>query len=348
MKDQIFSIYKAWDNITPTFEVKLLAVSVDSQEVNFVYYKVNQQSVDTLQEERFDTSEHQSFEEFYKVFCDKNQLKLPDIVSIAVAGPVIDGKCNSDKLAWTLDIASISKNINVEKVFLINDAEAIAYSICCLKENQLKPIHESNNRGKANMAILTPGKGLGEAGLFWDGEFLRPFATEGGHTEFSPRTDWEVEFYQYLKKIYSIVSWETVLSEDGLFNIYRFLRDVKHHEEPVWLTEKLSTDDKFSIIVEVALQKKVRICNIALGLFVEFLAREANNLVLKLKATGGLLITGKVSNMISDLLNKDKFYKDFIISDKMESLLENVPIYLVEENNDITLGAAVYGAFVKN
>jgi glucokinase len=53
---------------------------------------------------------------------------------------------------------------------------------------------------------------------------LRPFATEGGHSEFSPRTNVEVEFYQFLNNIYGIVSWENVLSKSGLFNIYRFLR----------------------------------------------------------------------------------------------------------------------------
>ncbi len=347
MEGQIFPIYKVWNNTASDFKANIIVADISIQKIKLTFFSINNESINTIAQEDFNVSTQTSFEAFYHLFSEKYNLEKPDLVSIAVAAPVIGDQCFSEKLAWPLDTTLISKAINIEKVFLINDLEAIAYSIACLKKDQVEVIHESNNVAKANMAILSPGKGLGEAGLFWDGAFLRPFATEGGHTEFSPRTDWEVEFYQYLKKIYTIVSWETVLSEDGLFNIYRFLRDVKQHEEPAWLTEKLLTADKYAVIIDVALQKKARICNVALQLFVEFMAREANNLVLKLKATGGLLITGTISNLISDLLNKDKFYKDFIISDKMDAMLKDVPIYVVKGHHDISLGAAVFGAFVK-
>jgi glucokinase len=79
--------------------------------------------------------------------------------------------------------------------------------------------------------------------------------------------------------------------------------------------------------------------------FIEFLAREANSLVLKLKATGGLIIGGEIPIIIKDYINKDKFYKKFIISDKMETLLKDVNIYILLNEKTIASGAAYYGAY---
>lgn len=322
----------------------VLAADIDSQNVKLAYYSVADSVVNLQKEASYAISDYQSFSAIYQSFLKEQSVAVPTVLCIAVAAPVVGGRCESDSWPWVIDSEDLSKELDLTNIYVINDIEATAYAFGSLNEEDLAVIYKSKQLVKGNMAILAPGKGLGEAGLFWDGHFLRPFASEGGHTEFSPRTDWEVEFYQYLKKIYGIVSWEYVLSEEGLFNIYRFLRDVKQHEEPDWLTERLSTEDKVDVICNVALQKKARICNIALDLFVEFMAREANNLVLKLKATGGLLISGRIPNLISELLNKEKFYKDFIISDKMDKILKDVPIYLVRQEESVLLGAAVYGA----
>ncbi|NHW59834.1 glucokinase, partial [Escherichia coli] len=82
---------------------------------------------------------------------------------------------------------------------------------------------------------------------------LRPFATEGGHSEFSPRAEDELELYRFLKAIHGIVSWESVLSHEGLFNVYRFVRDMRRQEEPEWLTQKLEKGDCHEVIIDAAL-----------------------------------------------------------------------------------------------
>src|SRR5690606_38082859 len=217
-----------------------------------------------------------------------------------------------------LDAEEIKRQTNVNKVYLINDLEASAYGLGNDDESCFLTIHNSDDFVPGNVAVLAPGAGLGEAGLFWDGECLRPFATEGGHCEFSPRTSDEVEFYQFLHKIYGIVTWESVLSHDGLFNIYRFLRDVKQQKQPEWLTKEIEAGNFSKAIIEGALQSRDRICNMTIDTFMIFLAREANSLVLKLKATGGLFISGDIPVMLQTYLNKEKFYRNFIVSDKMD------------------------------
>jgi len=212
----------------------------------------------------------------------------------------------------------------------------------------LATIYKGNPEIGGNVAILAPGTGLGEAGLFWDGEALRPFPTEGGHSEFSPRNKLEVEFYEYLSSMHDIVSWETVISGPGILDIYRFLRDVKKLPEPAWLTQKFEKDeDPSSVISHAAMRELDPTCSRTMELFVNFLAREATNLALKLKATGGVLLGGGIPPKIFSLMNKDKFHQSFIVSDKMEHLLKDIPIYLILNSKTALLGAAYYGAFGK-
>ena len=268
-------------------------------------------------------------------------------IGIAVPGPVIGEKSAPQRLTWTLDAEEIKATTGISKVYLINDLEASAYGLGVNDEHNFLPIHESDNFSAGNVALLAPGDGLGEAGLFWDGKCLRPFATEGGHCEFSPRTSDEVEFYQFLQKIYGIVSWESVLSNAGLFNIYRFLRDVKQQKQPDWLTQEIEAGNFTQAIIDGALENRDRICTMTLDTFIIFLAREANSLVLKLKATGGLYLSGDIPMMVEKFLHNNKFYKNFIVSDRMESVLKDIPIYLVKDKKTIINGAAIYAAFAE-
>lgn len=325
--------------------IQLISVDLQGETTTVALFETANGRVVPKQENSFPTREFSSISELINKFISSNGLQNIAKISVAVPGPVINGKSSPERLPWKLDAEVIQKETNIPKVYLINDLEASAYGLGQTDENGILTIHDSGNPVPGNVAVLAPGAGLGEAGLFWDGECLRPFATEGGHCEFSPRTNDEVEFYQFLNKIYGIVSWETVLSSSGLFNIYRFLRDVKRQREPEFLTEAIQNGNFTQAVIDGALQKKDRVCTMTVDTFLIFLAREANSLVLKLKATGGLYLSGKIPLMMKDLMNYEKFYKNFIISDKMEGILEDIPIYLVTDEKSVINGAAVYAAF---
>lgn len=293
----------------------------------------------------YPTKEYPSFSDILKKFIEDNQLENVKRLGMAVPGPVLDGKSSPARLGWNLNVEEYTRDFGFEKVSMLNDLEASAYGMALLEDSDLDAIYTSGHLEKGNVAILAPGNGLGEAGYFFDRQYLRPFATEGGHSEFSPRTNVEVEFYQFLNNIYGIVSWENVLSKTGLFNIYRFLRDVKRHPEPEWLAERFAGGNFVQELYKAAVEEDVMICKIALDTFLEFLAREANNLTLKLKATGGLLISGDIAQTIREYIDKDKFYEKFKISDKMEEMLRNIPIYIIKHNHTGLNGAALYTAY---
>jgi glucokinase len=305
------------------------------------------QSLVSKGEKEYNTEDFSSFSDILKLFLSETPISGTKRLGIAVPGPVINGKSSPERIGWDFDAEIYQREFGFEKVDLINDIEAIAYGMAFLDDQDLISVHHSDTPNRGNVAILAPGNGLGEAGYFFDGKNLRPFATEGGHSEFSPRTTVEVEFYQFLNNIYGIVSWENVLSKKGLFNIYRFLRDVKQHPQPEWLTQRFANGDFVEELYKAAVEENVLICKIALNTYIEFLAREANSLTLKLKAIGGLLITGSIPSILRDYMDKDKFYEKYKISDKMEYMFKDVPIYLVESKDSELIGSAVYAAFME-
>ena len=342
-----FPLYSPGINCENNKNVNLLVADLRKKESTLAYYKCENGDLSLSNEKTYPTNDFSSFAAMVKKFLDEFGLKV-DRISVGVPGPVMNNVCVTQNLPWTLDAEEIKAETGVQKVFLINDLEAVAYSLAKADESKFEVLHTSENKSRGNVAILAPGNGLGEAGLFWDGQSLRPFATEGGHTEFSPRNDFEIQFYQFLNKIYGIVTWENVLSKDGLYNIYRFLRDVGRHKEDEWLTERVQKEDFLSVMSSAGKEQNSRLVKLTIEMFLEFLAREANNLVLKLKATGGLIITGEISDKINELIDKEKFYKDFKISDRMEHLLKDIPIYFLRNEKEILQGAAFYGAFIED
>ena len=334
---------KSEDNLNQT----LLVVDLRAKLSCLSTYSCENGKLTKISEKIYETDQFVSFSELVEKYI-KEVGKTFNTVAVAVPGPVVNGKCETPNLPWTVDQSEVQKKLGIKSIYLVNDLEAVAYSLADLEAAKIEILHDSTKKVKGNVAVLASGNGLGEAGLFWDGEYLRPFATEGGHTEFSPRNDFEVEFYQFLNKIYGIVTWENVLSKDGLYNIFRFLRDIGRHKEEAWLSEKLSDSDFLEVMAEVGKEKKSRLVNLTLEMYSEFLARECNSLALKLKSTGGLVITGEISDKIFDLFDKSKFYKDFMISDRMQHLLKDIPIYIIKDPNAILDGAAYYGAFFES
>lgn len=325
--------------------ISLIAVDLREEITVIGLYQAENQQVSLHTEKSYRTAEFNTVSELINKFIQENSVENISKIAVAVPGPVIRGRSEPQRLSWKIDAEIIKSETNVGEVYLINDLESSAYGLQNVSPEDFITVHDTHNSTPGNVVVLSPGEGLGEAALFWDGYCLRPFATEGGHCEFSPRTNDEVEFYSFLQKIYGIVSWESVLSTAGLFNVYRFLRDVKRQKQPDWLTREIEAGNFTHAIIEGALEKKDRICTMTINTFLIFLAREANSLVLKMKATGGLFLTGDIPVLLEPFINDDQFYKNFIISDKMENILEDIPIYLVKDKRTILNGAALYAAF---
>lgn len=264
---------------------------------------------------------------------------------IGVAGAVKRGICHPTHLPWLVDSRELAKTLNLNAVSVVNDLEAIAYSIEILPPEQLLVLNAGDAQGVGNRAVIAAGTGLGEAGLFWDDEKQRhrPFATEGGHAGFSVTNDLEVELLQFLRAKLPAVSWESVLCGRGLFNIHSFVCAKNGLPEvPPWLAEQMARGmDPNAAISRAAQIKSDRICEEALQLYVHLLGTEASNLALKIMALGGVYIAGGIAPKIGDLLTENNaFMTAFTNHNRQRELLASMPVKLVLNDKTGLLGAA--------
>ena len=265
-------------------------------------------------------------------------------VCLGVAGPVQDNRCRATNLPWVIDGNSLATHLKTNTVRLLNDVEAMAYGVLALGEDETELVHgPSTVQGHQNKGLLAPGTGLGEAILYWDGQRYHPLPSEGGHASFAPNTDAEIELLRYLRTHYLHVSFERVLSGDGLHTIYQFLRDTKQNE-PTWFAEKLPTGDPAALISEAALNGKPDICVQALDLFVSILAGEAGNMALKGLTKGGIYLGGGIVPRILPKLREARTWKAFVSKGRFKRFLSSIPVHVILNDKAALLGSASFGA----
>lgn len=320
----------------------VLAADIGATKTDMALIRFEGKAFSILKENRFHTKDFTDAGQMIADFSAEG--KVPDVISLGVAGPVQHGKVTITNLSREIDGKEISKQNNNIPVYLVNDLEATAYGLAMLKKKDIHVLYEPNKYIEGNMALIAPGTGLGEAGLYWDGSAYRPFANEGGHCDFAPRNELDVELHAYLHKKFGHVSWERVISGPGIHSIYEFLR-VKYGEVPAWLAEKMLVHDPATVISENA--EEAAICKETMNIFLHYLAIEAANLALKLKATGGLFIGGGILPKILRLVNTDSFMRSFRDFGRMKSLLQNIPVKIILNDKTALIGAACYGAFGK-
>jgi glucokinase len=320
----------------------ILAGDVGGTKTNMALYRSDAEGLTELRSARYASQEYDSLSDIVKQFAGD---ETPGRICIAVAGPVLNGKVKLTNLSWQLNSAQISKSLKIPVVF-INDLEANGYGLAGLQSNELVPLHTVSGNGAAgNIAIISAGTGLGEAGLYFDGRHYHPFAAEGGHGDFAPRTEQDMALWRFLQQRHGHVSWERVVSGPGIATIFEFLTTVEKKSIPAWLNEELREVDPASVISNAAHHQQEPVCSEALQLFSRYLAIEAANLVLKLKATGGCYLGGGIAPKLLPVLQEGDWYKNFIDAGRMQPLLEQVPVYVILNGKTALLGAAWYGAY---
>jgi glucokinase len=260
---------------------------------------------------------------------------------VGVAGPVRAGRSKISNLPWIIDSRELAKQLKLNSVGLLNDLEAYAYGIDALESKDFVSLSEGAEDAEGNRAVISARTGLGMAGLYWDGFRHHPFACEGGHADFAPRNDLEMELMKYLQKKYGRISCERILSGPGIKNIYDFLRDTHIAEEPEWLrTQMDAAGDGPALISKLALEGKAAICDQALSIFVSVFGAEAGNCALKFLSTGGFFVGGIIAGKIAPKMEEPGFMQAFLDKGRMEVLLKDMPVKIVLNDDCGMIGAA--------
>jgi glucokinase len=323
--------------------VIVLAGDIGGTNTRLALFETDGGGFEIRAEENFPSREYDGLEKIVRKFLGDRDSGCAD-ACFGIAGPVRGGRSETTNLPWVVEANRLEKNLRLKTVSLLNDLEANAYGLAVLSEGDFALLHAGWPDATGNQAIVSAGTGLGEAGLYWDGERHRPFATEGGHVEFGPTGDVEIALLRHLSSRYGRVSWERVLSGPGLVNIYRFLLEHMRMEEPAWLTEQMERTDPAAAISGAAMQGRFSVCEAALDLFVALYGAEAGNMALKVMATGGVFLGGGIAPKIVDRLRGRNFLDRFLGKGRMRALVESMPVRVILNDRTALLGAARYAA----
>jgi len=264
-----------------------------------------------------------------------------------VAGPVVNGKSKTTNLPWSISEDRIKKEFNFHHVKLINDLAATAMAIPLLNKDEFFPLNQAGSIKDQNLALIAPGTGLGKAMLIYQNGRYLPVSSEGGHADFAPNNEAEMQLWRYLHQHYGHVSIEKVVSGSGLVNIYNWLKDSGRFNVPEWLEQKRKEMDPAKVITEAALARKDPGCVEALNIFVSIFGAVAGNLALTGITTGGVYLGGGIPPKILSKLKEDIFMEAFTNKGRFKGFLEKISVKVVLNDKAALIGAAYCATMVK-
>jgi glucokinase len=258
-----------------------------------------------------------------------------------VAGPVIGESAELTNVPWQVDARQVATRFGMTRVRLLNDLQAMAYSIPVLHASEVHVLQEGEALRGGNIALIAAGTGLGEALLHnVDGRFV-PSPSEGGHADFSARTEREIALLRHLTARYGRADVEHVVSGRGLINIHRAT-----HGTPCAAGVDLEDPGAPAAISTAAIEHRCPECIDTLDLFVEAYGAESGNLALRSVSTGGLFIGGGIAPKILPALSTGVFMRAFLAKPPLEEMLRRMPVKVILNPEAGLLGAAVYAAGV--
>ncbi|MGD2216981.1 MAG: glucokinase [Gemmatimonadales bacterium] len=324
--------------------MKILAGDVGGTNARLAVYDVQLTRYETLVAETFPSRQYDTLEEIVAGFMNGHGIECQR-ACFGVPGPVRHGRAQTTNLPWLVETSKLASAARVEALAVINDLKAQAYGIAVLGPEDLEVLNSGSETASGNAALIAAGTGLGQAGLYWDGQAYHPFATEGGHTSFGPTGERQLALLDFLARRLGRVSWERVVSGPGLVNVFEFLLEHRSAAKPAWLEEEVGeSGDLAPVITKAALEGRCEICVETLELFVELYGAEAGNLALKMLATGGIFVGGGIAPKIIAALREPPFINAFLDKGRMRPLLEATPVRVIMNRSTALLGAARFAA----
>ena len=317
----------------------ILAGDIGGTNTRLALFEGTPDHLNPLDIEVFPSPQFSGLPEIVRKYLAKHNQKVR-AAAFGLPGAVVDGRVETTNLPWIVDSRHLAQELSLDRVDLINDLFANAHGIVLLQEFDFVVLNQGTASPTGNRVLISAGTGLGEAGLLAEaGGGFRPFPSEGGHSDFAPTNEIQIDLLRYLFGRFEHVSYERVLSGPGLHNIYEFLRDTKRAEEPAWLADEIKQGDPSAAIAKSGLAGSTAIAVQALDIFVAIYGAEAGNLTLKVVATAGAFIGGGIAPKIVAKLNDGTFMKAFAAKGRFHALLSNVPVRVITNDKTALLGA---------
>lgn len=286
--------------------------------------------VETLQ-----CNDYESADAAIKHYLEIVKAGAPGAICLAAAGPIIDKRVRFTNNHWEIAADELAGEFAIDAVQLLNDFEAIAYSVPFLATSDCMPIGLPEPKPLEAedymVGIIGPGTGLGAVGLRRHGELYLPIAGEASHGGFAPETQVQIDILEALRERFDRVSSERLVSGPGLQNIYWALTRI-HGEKRAQLTPaeifRAAADNTDSLAAE------------AVQMFFEVFGQVAGDLALTLGAEDGIFIAGGISKRYPDMLKNSRFRSGFESKGRHRSLMERIATQLILHDQPGLLGAA--------
>ena len=278
------------------------------------------------------SGDHDGLETIVEAFLAQNGGAAPHTAVFGVAGPVRAGTASITNLPWKLDERAMERRLGIPRVALANDLVVGARG--CLEvgpaDIDLLTPSAPAKRGE-HIGVIAAGTGLGEARLVWAAGRYHPLPTEGGHTDFAPRSPLEVELWHFLAARFpDHVSYERVVSGAGLGALYDFFSEREGEAPSADIAARLASGDRNAVLAELGLARAHRPAELAVDLFARIYGAEAGNVALRELALGGIYVIGNIGNAII-AARREIFLEGFLQKGRFRDLLSTIPIAIVRD-----------------
>ena len=317
----------------------IIAGDVGGTKCNIALFSEKDGKLDVVFRQRFASKDFAKFDLIIKEFTRQATPHMNGqpvrAAGFGVAGPVINNRIHATNLPWIIDSDTLSSELGVKTIALMNDLGAWGHSLEHLSAEDFVVLNEGHALPGATRALLAAGTGLGESILFWDGNRYRVVPSEGGHSDYAPHTDQQIELLKFMRSRYPQVSWELILSGRGFRTIHEFLSPTTKH--PVFDDPDA---DPAPFITKTGLAGECPVCVQTLDLWTEIYGAEAGNLALKVLALGGVYVAGGIAIKILPKIKDGTFFKFFRDKWHFTEMLSNVPVSVVLNESAPLIGAA--------
>lgn len=282
-------------------------------------------------QQRYENSAYANFSDIVHDFMVETQQPTIRAACFGIAGPVVATATGEHvkltNLPWILDSDRLARDFSIPKVRLINDFQAAGYGMEVLTPADLVVLQRGTPEPQGVRALIGAGTGLGQGLLLARDGRYEAHSTEGGHADFAPTDEIQIELLRYLRREHPHVSYERVVSGRGLVNIYDFLSD--RCGDACTIVIDADVDDRAAAIGRAAMTSDDPLATQALEIFVDVYGAQAGNLALTTLATGGVYIAGGIAPKILSRLTDGRFMRAFRNKGRMSALVATIPVYVV-------------------
>jgi len=323
----------------------ILAGDVGGTKTILALFTADTEGYQRVIKQRYASADFASFNDLLRTFLNAAQWPEVSVVAIGVAGPIINGDCHATNLPWLLSRSEIGACAGAKQVVLLNDLEATAWGLLALPEQNFVELNPSAVFLQGNHAVIAAGTGLGEAIMAYDGTHYHIIATEGGHSDFSPTNAQEIALLQFmLTKYPEHVSYERLVSGEGLVSIYQFLEQSAYASANAGIAQQLLEHDAAAVIGENGVAGQDALCTEAVRLFCKLYGSEAGNLALKCLPYAGVYLAGGIAGKILPVLQAGHFMEGFLAKGRCRKMLQGLSVKVCLEPDVALIGALNYAS----